>query len=114
MSIDSQALFRYYSEVKPVQIGGNSCARGWFVKSNPITTNRIMSLTSRFLCLTSLLLTVAGELAAQTVSSFTPQFGSVGEQVTISGSGFTGTVVVRFNGVQDPSPFVGSSASIQA
>ena len=37
------------------------------------------------------------------VSSFTPSVGSPGEQVTINGSGFfPGTIVVRFNGVVDP------------
>jgi len=36
------------------------------------------------------------------VSSFSPVFGSPGDQVTILGSGFyPGTLVVRFNGVQD-------------
>src|SRR5690349_17144351 len=38
------------------------------------------------------------------VTSFYPPLGATGDQVTISGSGFyPGTLVVRFNGTQDPS-----------
>ena len=43
-------------------------------------------------------------VAAVNVSSFSPTVGSPGDQVQIQGSGFyPGTLVVRFNGVQDPS-----------
>src|SRR5438552_6675322 len=42
-------------------------------------------------------------LWAVSVTSFSPPLGGVGDQVTINGSGFyPGTLVVRFNGTQDP------------
>src|SRR5204863_6207569 len=52
-----------------------------------------------------------------TVSSFSPTIGGIGDQVMITGSGFyPGTLVVRFNGVQDPNahPIAVNGTSIQA
>ena len=50
-----------------------------------------------------LLFTEAVPLLGVNITSFSPTLGSVSNQVTIYGSGFyPGTLVVRFNGVQDP------------
>ena len=57
----------------------------------------------------------AAQLHAVTVTNFTPQFGSVGDIVTIQGSGFSpGTLVVRFNGTQDTSAAATGPGTISA
>src|SRR4051812_372364 len=88
-------------------------AAGW--RSNRSAIDKDMKLSLRLIGFFAALLFPATQVCAQNVSGFSPQFGSVSDQVIISGSGFSpGTVVVRFNGVQDPAPFVGSAASITA
>src|ERR1041385_642253 len=47
-----------------------------------------------------LLLAIAGSSFGQSISSVDPIIGSVGDLVHIYGSGFSGTLVVRFNGTQ--------------
>ena len=49
-----------------------------------------------------------------TINSFTPGSGPVGTAVTITGSHFTGTSSVRFNGTADPSFVVSSDTQITA
>lgn len=64
-----------------------------------------------------LLLVAAGVPGAhgQAISSFSPLLGSAGEQVIINGSGFyPGTLVVRFNGVQDQTAMATSASLIYA
>jgi hypothetical protein len=56
--------------------------------------------------------TVTTPPAAPVVSSFSPTSGAVGVDVTISGSGFTGTTAVAFNGVNAPGFAVNSDAQI--
>ncbi|HEU5070090.1 MAG TPA: IPT/TIG domain-containing protein [Verrucomicrobiae bacterium] len=59
----------------------------------------------------------SGVLAAPTISSFSPTFGSSTDpgNITITGTGFApGTVVVKFNGVQDPTAGATSTTTIQA
>src|SRR5262245_40786785 len=62
-----------------------------------------MTLYSRFLAGVFLLVSSLSTLKAASISSFSPAIGGVGDQVMILGSGFfPGTLVVRFNGVLDP------------
>jgi uncharacterized repeat protein (TIGR02543 family) len=48
------------------------------------------------------------------LSSFTPASGTVGTQVTLAGSGFTGATQVRFDGISAASFVVDSDAQIRA
>jgi large repetitive protein len=61
-----------------------------------------MTMYSRFSAGVFLVLS-SSTLMAASISSFSPTIGGVNDQVTILGSGFfPGTLVVRFNGVIDP------------
>ena len=52
----------------------------------------------------------AGQAFGVTISSFYPPLGSGGDQVTINGSGFyPGTLIVRFNGVQDTNAYASAA-----
>ena len=63
----------------------------------------MIKMKFRFFCFALLLFSCAAN-AGPVVSSFTPAFGSASDPgyITINGSGFyPGTLVVKFNGVQD-------------
>src|SRR5690242_13971407 len=74
------------------------------IRAKPVcAAERHMSSYLRFLAGSVFLLFSLKPVGAVNVSSFSPTVGSPGDQVTILGSGFyPGTLVVRFNGVQDP------------
>ncbi len=68
-------------------------------------------------CALAVLWSTAPLLAAPSISSFTPAFGSASDPsyIFINGNGFSpGTLVVRFNGVQDPGAFATAGTLIQA
>jgi uncharacterized repeat protein (TIGR01451 family) len=64
------------------------------------------------------MLVAAGQLrGAPVISSFSPKFGASGDPgfITINGSGFSpGTLVVKFNGVTDPTATATTASQIQA
>jgi len=70
------------------------------VVGNPGITNASFALTNTPL--------------APTITSFTPTSGQVGTSVVISGSGFIGTTVVRFNGITSTNVVVNSATQITA
>nr|WP_287129271.1 hypothetical protein [Candidatus Cyanaurora vandensis] len=53
-------------------------------------------------------------LVAPTVSTLNPSSGRVGSSVTVTGSGFTGTTAVQFNGVAASSFVIDSATRIRA
>jgi len=75
-----------------------------------------MSVWVRFVCAAVFVWAGAGQVAGQvTISSFSPAFGAEGKQVTINGTGFSpGTLIVKFNGVQDTSAVATTPLMIQA
>ena len=89
-------------------------------QSNPLKPAASAACRSRLrratqLALLFLVSACLGQTYAVTVSSFTPQFGTTGDIVTIQGSGFSpGTLVVRFNGTQDTTAAATGPGTISA
>jgi|GEM_PF-790024 len=59
-------------------------------------------------------LTGTGVTAPPTITSFSPTTGYAGNSVTITGTNFTSSAIVRFNGTSAPNMVVNSATSISA
>jgi len=90
--------------------------------STPVTVtpsvNTTYTLTVTNIAGTSVTMTasvnVAAAVPSPTITGFAPTSGGVGASVTLTGTNFTGTTGVKFNGVAVVSPTINSATSITA
>ena len=106
-----------FTDVTAVKFNGTPAASFTVVSTTTITASVASGTTAGLVTVTTLGGTATSATTftpAPIITSFTPTSGGVGTTVTINGSNFTGTTVVKFNGTNAASFTVVSNVKLTA